>query len=166
MQQITLKHFLPALGIPAPLVQYHKPIVDIPHIGMEFDIGYRFGHDMIPDIIDTRGATGHTFATVTLFNGQRFYGVESAAGPRDHHAANNDLDNLLATVAAARANEIDGKMSSALRDTLFGDFGEDLSSRNVFRGRDVGLPGYGEIAMCYDVKPRAEARSLCDQTGF
>ena len=76
------------------------------------------------------------------------------------------MNALLDACAEARATEIDGKMSSALRDTLCGHVGlrgridRYLSSRNVFRGGEIGVPGYGAIANCLGVEPNAEVRWL------
>ena len=64
------------------------------------------------------------------------------------------------------SNEIDGRFSDALRNTLFGEFGEDLASRNLFRGREVGIEGYSGLARCFGIEPRESVRpeplsSLC-----
>ena len=53
-------------------------------------------------------------------------------------------------LSTTSANEIDGKLSDALRDFLFGrDMGEDLAGRNIFRGRELGVPTYGGVAQCF-----------------
>ena len=109
---------------------------------------------MIPDKIGD-------FATVSLFGGERWFDISSAAGARDPAGANARMDALLAAAGAHVANEIDGRISDALRNTLFGAFGEDLAARNIFRGRDVGVPWYKDIARCHGVEPDAEARCSC-----
>ena len=53
------------------------------------------------------------------------------------------LDHILGTLATTEASEMDGKMSNALRNILFGDsFQEDLCARNIFRGREMAMPSY------------------------
>ena len=68
-QLITLTRFLPALGISASDVRDHSPTFDSPAILMEFDISYRFGHDMIPDSI----SASHTDSRRTLQRRTRFW---------------------------------------------------------------------------------------------
>lgn len=63
--------------------------------------------------------------------------------------ANQLLDSLLQTISRTEANKVDGKISETLRNVLFGAFGEDLASRNIFRGRDVGLASYKLLTKCY-----------------
>ena len=43
MQQITVKHFLPALGLPEALLRHHEALSGVPDISTEFFIAYRFG---------------------------------------------------------------------------------------------------------------------------
>ena len=73
--------------------------------------------------------------------------------------AEDRLCNIMEGLATTRANEIDGKLSDALRNFLFGrSEGEDLAGRNIFRGRDLGVPTYGGLAECYGLKPNAKVR--------
>ena len=68
---------------------------------------------------------------------------------------------MLQACADNSANEIDGRFSDALRNTLFGEFGEDLASRNLFRGREVGIEGYSGLARCFGFEPRPSVRCHC-----
>lgn len=74
-------------------------------------------------------------------------------------AASSKLDDVALFSAQSRANQIDGKLSDTLRNTLFGDFGEDLGSRNMYRSRDMRVPSYGTLAACFGVKPTGRVRS-------
>ena len=66
------------------------------------------------------------------------------------------LDHILGTLATTEASEMDGKMSNALRNILFGDsFQEDLCARNIFRGREMAMPSYAGIATCFGTTPDA-----------
>ena len=61
-------------------------------------------------------------------------------------------------VSTNKAADLDGKFSGALRDTLFGKFGEDLSTRNMFRSKDMGMKQYVDLAKCYKTRPMS---SVC-----
>jgi hypothetical protein len=54
MQQITVKEFLPKLGIRMSTLKMHgrKARLNVPDISLEFAVAaYRFGHDLVPDNI-------------------------------------------------------------------------------------------------------------------
>lgn len=72
--------------------------------------------------------------------------------------ANRRLDSLVSQAAGNLAAERDGKMADVLRNTLFGEFGEDLASRNIFRGRDMGIVDYAALAECYEAIPKKKVR--------
>ena len=69
MQQITLREFLPILGISEASVRAAKPMTSGPQVSVEFAMaGYRFGHDLVPRRMGSLDA-------VELFNGNKFYGI-------------------------------------------------------------------------------------------
>ena len=89
--------------------------------------------------------------------------VDTAAGPEVTFRpdAVSFLDSLVSGLVTSPANELDGKISDALRNTLFGrGAGEDLVGRNIFRSRDVALPTYAGLAECFGVTPDAQVRPL------
>ena len=49
MQQITVKEFLPLLGLDERSVRNYRPSSTSNAISIEWMIAYRFGHDLIPD---------------------------------------------------------------------------------------------------------------------
>ena len=65
---------------------------------------------------------------------------------------------MFRNAAFSLANEIDGKFSDTLRNFLFGTVLEDLFSRNVFRGRDMQVPQYDELAACFGTPEVAGVR--------
>lgn len=90
---------------------------------------------------------GH-IVTKELFGGERYL-LESkdvddtGRRPKPDHV----LDDLLSAVARNPSNKVDGKFSDTIRNVLFGAqpgsmFGEDLATRSLFRGHDMGLVGY------------------------
>ena len=87
-QHITLKQFLPAIGIPETRVRSWVPTIDDPQISVEFFIAYRFGHDTIPDRIGS-------VDVVELFDAERFFNVTSEYGVDDTAVANAAMDNIL-----------------------------------------------------------------------
>ena len=73
--------------------------------------------------------------------------------------ADTVLDDLVSALAASPANEMDGRVSDAMRNNLFGlDEGQDLVGRNIFRSRDVALPTYAGLAQCFGITPDATVR--------
>lgn len=73
--------------------------------------------------------------------------------------AERDISNIMLQLSTTKANEVDGKLSNALRNFLFGpDDGEDLAGRNIFRGRELGVPTYGGLAECFGLRPNARVR--------
>jgi hypothetical protein len=64
--------------------------------------------------------------------------------------------NALLEDICTQASALDGKLSNALRNILFGrEMQEDLCARNIFRGRDLAMPSYAGVATCFGVTPDA-----------
>lgn len=83
----------------------------------------------------------------------------SANSPQVTYKSNSDslLTEIMQKLSTTTANEIDGKLSDALRNDLFGHGeGEDLAGRNIFRGRDLGIPTYAGLAECFGIKHDAK----------
>jgi hypothetical protein len=72
---------------------------------------------------------------------------------------NQKMVQLMTEARTSLAGELDGKYPSALRNVLFGDFGEDLFTRNAFRSLEIGMQPYSKLAQCFRVKPDARVRS-------
>jgi hypothetical protein len=66
---------------------------------------------------------------------------------------------LMTEARTSLAGELDGKFPDALRNVLFGDFGEDLFTRNAFRSLEIGMQPYSKLARCFGVEPDARVRS-------
>ena len=91
---------------------------------------------------------------------QRFFLENFGSSPT--YKANSDqlVDTIMRKLSTTSANEIDGKLSDALRNFLFND-GEDLAGRNIFRGRDIGLPTYAGLAKCFGITPDSKVQPPC-----
>lgn len=93
---------------------------------------FRFGHSMIPNRI---GA----FHLMEMF-----FNISMIQ--------THGIDYFIDASAETPAQKCDLKVVNALRNVMFASNsnpGEDLVTRNLFRGRDIGLPTYEEICICY-----------------
>ena len=151
IQQITVNEFLPALGISKSDVQNFDSKTGSKDIAVEFMIAYRFGHDIILNDIGT-------FKTQKIFDGEKFFSIASADGSSDPSGVTAKMDSLMKNVVNNKAGNLDGRFSDALRNTLFGSFGEDLGTRNMFRSLELGMMGYEALAECYGVPPDSQVR--------
>lgn len=157
MQEITLFEWLPALGISPQEVFHWAPLQ--PHLAAtaalstEFFLTYRWGHTAVPDVVAG-------FELSRLFDGEAFFHVTSAAGAADAAKANADLDTLVQATSDHPMAALDGRMSDALRNVLFGSQGLDLGAFNIFRARDVGVRGYAALARCYGVRADPHVRAV------
>eukprot|EP00892_Ulva_mutabilis_P006084 jgi/Ulvmu1/3848/UM018_0064.1 len=156
-QQVVLEEFLPALGITQKDLEDAKAITTGRGVSAEFSIAYRLGHDLIGNKVGT-------IDIANTFNAESFYlertGPDSAPKVTYKASANDDLADMMHQLASTKANEIDGKLSDALRNFLFGhDEGQDLAGRNIFRGRELGMPTYAGLAECFGTKHDATVES-------
>ena len=146
-QQVVLTEFLPALGISQADLEAADRLINTPDVSVEFSIAYRLGHDLI-------GNTVGGIEIASTFNAENFFldktGPPSRPTVTYKANANSLLSNIMLQLSTTSANEVDGKLSDALRNFLFGrDMGEDLAGRNIFRGRELGVPTYAGVAECF-----------------
>lgn len=88
---------------------------------------------------------------------QAFYLSQDGTNVAVRGTAEANIARIFNGLSTEAAGEMDGRLSDSLRNILFGvNFQEDLASRNIFRGRDLGLPSYAGIAKCFGVKPDAQ----------
>jgi len=142
IQHITYEEWLPALfGSQMHLLSSVPMRGETTRITMEFSVSaYRYGHSQIPDPIGP-------FALPTLFfNAQVLI--------------DNGIEPILGAAYTTPAESVNSKVVSGLRDFLFSAgpniIGEDLVARNIFRGRELGLGTYAQIAECYGLSPLVE----------
>jgi hypothetical protein len=79
---------------------------------------------------------------------------------------NAKMVQLMSEARTAPAGELDGKFPSALRNVLFGAFGEDLFTRNAFRSLEVGMQPYATLAKCFGVPTDPRVRALFAASGL
>lgn len=135
VQHITYSEWLPTLyGSQASLISTVASQGPGVRIGMEFSVSsYRFGHSMIPDQI------GNFTLPELFFN--RTLLIE------------NGIEPFLQGAYEENAQKMDNRTVDGLRNFMFMapgmSIGEDLVTRNLFRGRELGMLSYAEVAACY-----------------
>ncbi|MCA9231799.1 MAG: hypothetical protein KDA57_14205 [Planctomycetales bacterium] len=165
MQAITYREFLPALlgkGYARSLSPYayaYDDSIDAT-IGNEFATSiYRFGHSMLPEVLPLARVGSSPAEGLPLANAYfdpTFLGSDTTSGT-------NHLEQILLGLSVNKAQEIDTKMTDAVRDFLFGSPGAggmDLAALNIQRGRDHGLPLYNEMRIAYGLAPATSFRDI------
>jgi len=166
MQTITYREFLPALlgkRNTRALSPYRFNYSDTINAGITNEFAasiYRFGHSMLPEemmMARMPGAEPDTLSMKDAFFNPSFL-ASDGDGDTQH------MDQLLLGLSTTIAEEIDTKVTHAIRNFLFGAPGSggiDLVSLNIQRGRDHGLPSYNEMRLAYGLSP---ALSFADIT--
>ena len=146
VQHITYNEWLPALmGSQISLLDTAPIKAQDTRIAMEFSVAaYRFGHSMIPDDIGD-------FSIPDLFFNRTL-------------VVENGVEPFIRGAYETRANAVDHMLVDGLRNFLFMapgmTVGEDLMTRNLFRGREVGLGTYAQVAACYGTETQNNADEL------
>ena len=99
-------------------------------------VAFRFGHDQASNESPKQLEDGTVTATVDLkdnFSAGIFGQTLSSSA---------DMDQWIRGEMTQQTQEIDGKVSNAVRDTLFGFAGFDLAALDVGRGDDHGVGNY------------------------
>jgi len=153
MQHIIYTEWLPALlGSKTHLLTEPPPRYNPnlePDVHTEFAIAaYRLGHSQVNNEI--------TLDSETLTMGQLF--TQNLA----RHQPDSKIGDLLKGFTKTRAEKVDDKVVSGLRNFLFGPVGLDLVTLNLVRGREVGIARYGEILRCIMGKFGPETHSNLD----
>ena len=130
IQKITFEEWLPALfGSQTYLLSQDNAKGDYTRISTEFGASaFRFGHSMVANTL------GELPLVSLFFNAQRTIEL--------------GVDGILERAVAQHAETVDSKVVDGLRDILFGS--EDLIVRNLYRGREIGLPSYEDMCTCFE----------------
>lgn len=145
MQSITYNEFLPSLLGDGALTPYrgYDPEVD-PSLSNEFSSAvYRFGHSLLPSELWRLGEDGLPVPEGNV-------PLRSAFFRPDRLLLEGGIDPILRGLASQRAAELDAAVTDEVRNFLFGPPGSggfDLTSLNMQRGRDHGLPGFNALRL-------------------
>ena len=137
IQHITYEQWLPSLfGSQASLLSdaSTKPLLgDGLRITAEFaGAAYRFGHSMVQETLGP-------FNLTDLFFQPNFLQTQG-------------IETIIRYATEERAERVDNFVVDTLRNMLFGQFGMDLVSRNLFRARETGLGPYRQLYTCYETQ--------------
>jgi peroxidase len=139
-QHILFDEMLPALLGPLPTYSGHDDGVD-PGVATEFStVGFRVGHTMLPDVLQT---SANPADTLSLFDA--FF--------RPSWVQAHGIDALLVGLSVTKQQRVDNVVVDSVRNQLFGPptttAMRDLAAINIQRGRDHGIPGYNAVRVAY-----------------
>ena len=138
---ITYKEFLPNLigsGVIAPYTGY-KPGVD-PHLTLEFNIAFRFGHSIVSAETESLDENGEVMSGTERPLREIFF------APPSEFLANGGADGQLRHLAADPSQAMDVRIVEDLRNFLFDPPGAmDLAALNIQRERDFGVGSLNEV---------------------
>ncbi len=165
MQAITYREFLPALlgkRNAYSLAPAHYQYDDTANAGIsnEFSTAiYRFGHSMLPEelkLARVHGSAAGSLPLMDAFFDPTFLGSDADGSTRH-------MDQILLGLSTSVAQEIDTKVTDAVRNFLFGapgSGGMDLAALNIQRNRDHGLPSYNDTRIAYGLSPALSFRDI------
>ncbi len=150
LQVITYEEFLPTLFGSLSVDPYtgYDDSVD-PSIHNEFSTAaYRLGHSMIGNELKRFDADGTVAAEGHLPLANAFFNPAEVQDP-------GDIEKITLGLIFDLQHKVDAKIVDGLRNFLFGGPppGLDLTTLNMQRGRDHGLPGFNDVRMAYGLLP-------------
>ncbi|XP_033631135.1 peroxidasin-like [Asterias rubens] len=133
------------LGPDAPYE--YNPAVDASIANMFAAAGFRFGHTEVPDTIIRAGTKYRASNIPPIQMSEAFF---NASYIFDESIPDGAVDSILRGMTIQELDLVDGHLTSAIIDNLFGDpdatgDGLDLAALNIQRGREHGLPSYAVI---------------------
>lgn len=138
---ITYREFLPNLigiGVITPYAGY-KPGVD-PHLTLEFNIAFRFGHSIVSAETESLDENGEVMSGTERPLREIFFAQPS------EFIANGGADGQLRHLAADPSQAMDIRIVEDLRNFLFDPPGAmDLAALNIQRERDFGVGSLNEV---------------------
>jgi len=147
--RITYNEFLPHLIGPTAIKPYqgYKAGVD-PRLTLEFaGAAYRFGHSIVSANLEKTDEQGIEIGEAVTLKDAFFQSTED-------FIADSGADGLLRHLTNDLSNALDVHIVDDLRNFLFApQFGLDLASINLQRGRDLGLGTLNETRVALGLKP-------------
>lgn len=162
IQKITYDEWLPAMLGEGALGAYagYDSSVDA-GISLEFSTAaFRFGHTMLNENLMRLNEDGSAFSAGPLTLHQNFFNPDSITPA-------GSLDALIRGMAAQEAEQLDTRLSSGVRNMLFGDPGAggmDLLAANLMRGRDHGIGTFNDIREAFGLERLSDWSQLTTDT--
>ncbi|MCC6726868.1 MAG: peroxidase family protein, partial [Saprospiraceae bacterium] len=140
IQHITYTQWISSLGVSLKTYSGYNPNVKVDMLNAFSAAAYRW-HTMVENDIIFRDNECQGVGPVELALKDVFFNINIVR--------NYDIGGLLKGLSVHRSYETDLKVNNGLRNFLGGNFGTDLVSINIQRGRDHGLPSYNEVRKFY-----------------
>ena len=152
MQVITYREFLPVLLGPNafPPYQGYNPAINPEILNVFAAACYRLGHSMLSPQLARTDAHGAEIAEGHLPLRDAFF------FPASRLLSEGGIDPILRGAAMQAQQEVDSLVVDDVRNFLFGPPGSgglDLTSLNMQRGRDHGLPSYNQTRVEFGLSP-------------
>jgi len=140
IQHITYTQWISSLGVSLKPYAGYNQNVKVDMLNSFSAAAYRW-HTMVENDIIFRDNECQGVGPVELPLKDVFFNINIVR--------NYDIGVLLKGLSVHRSYETDLKVNNGLRNFLGGNFGTDLVSINIQRGRDHGLPSYNEVRKYY-----------------
>lgn len=152
MQIITYRDFIPTLLGPNALAPYrgYRREVNAGIANVFSAAAFRVGHTLLSPTLMRLDQHNHVIPNGNISLANSFFNPAEIIGP--------GIEPYLRGLAKQRPQEVDSYVISEVRNFLFGPPGAggfDLTSLNMQRGRDHGLPRYNQVRMDYGLRPYA-----------
>jgi peroxidase len=148
LQAVTYEEFLPAIGITLSVYEGYDATIDPGIMNVFSGAAFRFGHSAVTgNLVRYDEDDVFSFGSVdmrTAFSSPNL--LQNQGG----------IDPFLRGLAAQQHQYIDNKITSDLRNFLFGNPGSggmDLAALNIERGREKGLPNFNLLRQNFGLPP-------------
>ena len=148
---ITYNEFLPALGIQLDPYTTYKDDVNGSIANIFSTAAYRVGHSMLTPTLARIDHWGNEIGAKHLALQDAYFVPQEVV--------DTGIDSVLRGLAASSQQMIDTYVIDDVRNLLFGppgSGGKDLTSLNIQRGRDHGLPDYNQLRLDMLMSPVSE----------
>jgi peroxidase len=148
LQAVTYEEFLPSIGVMLSFYEGYDATIDPGIMNIFSGAAFRFGHSAVTgNLVRYDEDELFSFGSVDIrmaFTNPTF--LEDQGG----------IDPFLRGLAAQQHQFIDNKITSGLRNFLFGNPGSggmDLAALNIERGREKGLPHFNLLRQNFGLPP-------------
>ncbi|MFK7947027.1 MAG: peroxidase family protein [Saprospiraceae bacterium] len=148
IQVITYEEFLPAIGVELPPYQNYDATLNAGIMNSFSGAAFRFGHSAVTGTL-VRYDEDDVFSFGSV-------DIRSAFANPTFLQDEGGIEPFLRGLAAQKHQHIDTKITSDLRNFLFGQPGSggmDLAALNIERGREKGLPHYNLLRQNFALSP-------------